>query len=72
VLSVVRKRLVALRFGGTTEILHGEISNFAGGQIEPVAVQHCSFTFQKFHVIILTKTAVKPRYKVNDSRLNAN
>jgi hypothetical protein len=50
---------VVLQFGGTAAIAQCTAGNVAGGQIEPVAVQHWLFILFKLRVIFLTKTAVK-------------
>jgi len=49
---------VAVRFGGTAATAQGTTKNIAGGQIQPVAVQHCWFTFFIFLIHFLTKTAL--------------
>jgi len=38
--SGVCNRLVAVQFGGIAEIAQGTTKNIAGGQTQPVAVQH--------------------------------
>jgi len=50
--------LVALQFGGTSEIAQGTTRIVADGQIQPVSLKHFYF-FLKFRITVLTKTGVK-------------
>ena len=44
--SGVCNRLVALQFGGTSEIAQGTTRIVAGGQIQPVSLKHFLFLFE--------------------------
>jgi hypothetical protein len=53
---------VTVQFGGIAEIAQGTTKNIAGGQIQPVALQHFRFIyiFLIFVINFWTKTALQP------------
>jgi hypothetical protein len=51
---------VAVQFGGTSTTAQGTTKNIAGGQTQPVALQHCWFIFFVFLIHFLTNTDLKP------------
>jgi hypothetical protein len=49
-----------VKFGGIAVTAQGKTKIISGGQVQPVAVQHCWFVFFIFLIYFLTKTAVQP------------